>query len=132
MPLWTAFDNRIVEFNADASAHTNNHPLTVYRFQSFFKVGNYVIGNESNSFFSSYQCLKLCPFGFEFFLLCYLLCFGYFLKFRIDVRLFILVKFNFSETTFVEDWNSGSIINCLLDIVDADVIPKNSNSIAIR
>ena len=131
VPLWTAFDKRVVKVNADTPTHAHNHRLTVHSFQPPFKVCDNIIGNESQTLFGSHQCLKLSPFGLEFLLAYDLLPFGHFLKFRVNAGPFVLIQLNFGETSLIGNRNGGTVLNRTLYIVDADVISKNGAGVAV-
>ena len=109
-PFGTQLDDRVVHFNAEAAAHTNNHRFAFHRFEPVLVVLNDVSGDEIDAFRISNECFKRGPFCFELLFARQLFAFRDLFEFLVDLREFACVESEFSDAAFVIDRNS-----CLVD-----------------
>ena len=82
----------LVEFNADAAAHADDHGLAVHCLQSVLEVGDEVLGDLGDPISGSYNGLQLGPFCLEALLVFNLLALGGLLEVGVYIRLFRLVQ----------------------------------------
>jgi len=52
-------------------------------------------------------------------------------KFGIELGSLRFLEFQFRKSTLVIDWDGCSVLHCPLDIVDADIVTKNSTGVLI-
>jgi hypothetical protein len=61
VPRGAQMHDRVVEVNADSSAHADDHCLAVHCAQSLVEMTNEIVGNERDTFLGSYDCFELGP-----------------------------------------------------------------------
>ena len=131
VPVRAKFLNLLVELDADAAAHADDHGLAVHGFKALFEMIDDVLGDEGNALGRADHGFHTRPFAFQFFLSGNVFFFGDFLEVGIDFGAFFFLKFNFGEAAFIEDANGGAVLDGALDVVHVDVVAKDGGSAAI-
>ena len=91
MPVGAQVDELAVEIDADGTAHTDDHRLSLKGLKTLVEVSNDVPGDEFQSLFGADNCFLLSPLRLELLLALDLLAFGGLLKVRVNLRPLFLV-----------------------------------------
>jgi hypothetical protein len=132
VPLRSQRDDLLVELDADATAHADDHPLPVHRGEAGFEVLDEITGDELQAVLRADDRFELCPFRLELLLALDLLALGCFLELGIDPGALGLIERQFGEPTLVVDRDGGAVRDRALDVVDADVVPEDRACVAVR
>ena len=131
VPVWAQEYQLPVELNADAAAHADDHRLSFQSFQPQIEVGDNVLCNLLHTLLRTDHRLKLCPLGLETLPSLHLLSLGGLLELRVDVRFLVFIEGQLSEAALVVDGHRGPVLDGTLDVVDTDVVTKNSPCVGV-
>ena len=93
----------VVEFDADAAAHADDHRLAVHGVEPSLPVIHDVLGDEADALLAADHRFQPRPLALEFLLRGRLFLLGHILEFGIDLWPFLVLQFDFREAAFVED-----------------------------
>ena len=121
----------VVQLDADAAAHANDHGLAVHHICPLIEMGYDVLGDEAQALFRADDGLKLCPPGLQPLLAFDLLAFRRLLEVRVDVRAHALVQGELGQTALVVDRHGRPVLDSALYVVDADVVAEDGAGVGV-
>ena len=130
-PFGAKFNNGVIKIDANTSTHANDHRFAFNRLQSTFIMLNEIGCNQGNPLGITDQCLKGGPLTFELLLFALFFPFGDFVKFVIDLRKGRLIERKLGDSAFVINGNRCIIGHRALNVINRNIITKNSPSIGI-
>ena len=130
-PLGPQLDQGVVEVDADAAAHADDHRLAVHRLEAFFKVRHQVGGHERDALGITHQRFEGSPLCFQLFLGGLLLAFGDLLKLLIEPGQLSGIEGEFGDAALVVDRHGGLIGHGALNVVDGDVLTEHGPGVGV-
>ncbi len=124
-PVGAERDELVVEVDADAAAHADDHRLAVHRLEAPFIVGDEVGGDELDALGVADEGLERGPLRFELLAAGVLLALGDLLELGVELRQLGGVEGQLGDAALVVDRHRGLVGDGPLDVVDADVVAED-------
>ena len=130
-PLGAQLDDRVVEIDADAAAHADDHRLAVHRLEPALVVLHQIGGDELDALRIADQRLQRGPLRLELLLARQLFAFGDLFELLVDLRQLACVQPELGDAALVVDRHRGLVGDGALDVVDADVVAEDRARVGV-
>src|SRR5450755_3603005 len=124
-------DDLLIELDADAAAHTDDHGLAFESLLAYFEVLYDVGGDLLDAIFRSHQGFQATPFALELFFLILLSTLGDLIEARVDLWPFAFVQFERNRARFIINAHRCSIFYRAVNVVDIDVLAEDGARVPV-
>ena len=131
MPLGAQAHDLVVELDADAPAHADDHGFAVQGLKALLEVVHDVLGDEAQALLRPDDRFELRPLRLQLLLPLDLLSLGDLLELLVDPRLQLLGEIELGQPALVVDGHGGPVLDRALDVVDRDVVAEDGAGVAV-
>ena len=121
----------LVQIDADAPAHADDHGLAFHRLQALLVVVDDVLGDELQALGRADDALHLRPLALELLLAVDFLAFGQLFELRVDAGLLGRLKFQLRQPALIVNRDGRLVLDGLLNVVNADVLAEHGAGVGV-
>ena len=125
------FTSGVVERDANAAAHADDHGLAVERRDPRLEMLHQVLGDEGEPLVGADERLDARPFALQPVLLGLGVVLGQFGDLGVDLRLLVLVEFDPRQSALVVDRHGRAVLDGAADVVDVDVVAEDGGRVDV-